>query len=153
MTMNIQFIRYATNEHATASLVFIDGVFFCHGLEDQKQEVKVRGETRIPAGVYEVKFRLVMSPRTERYRALFPWFTYHLQLQNVPGFDYIYIHVGNDDDDTEGCLLVGDSINNLAIDRGFLGSSTNAFKRLYEAVGEAFARGENCFIELRDLVL
>ena len=152
MTMHIQFIRYATNEHATASLVFIDGVFFCHGLEDQKQEVKVRGETRIPAGVYEVKFRLVMSPKTERYRALFPWFTYHLQLQNVPGFDYIYIHVGNDDDDTEGCLLVGDSINNLTIDRGFLGSSTNAFKRVYLLVKEALNAGERVFVEVADNV-
>jgi len=149
--MKISFIRYSENDEATASIVLIDGEFFSYGLEDQAQEQKVKGETRIPEGTYQLAYRMIISPKTEQYRARFPWFKYHLHLQNVPGFKYVYIHIGNDDDDTDGCLLVGDSINNLSISPGFLASSTTAFKRLYTTVKEAIDSGESCFVEITSI--
>ena len=149
--MKTTFLRYCDNDEATASLVFVDGTFYCYGLEDQHQDVKVRGETRIPSGTYELKYRMIDSPKTEEYRAKYPWFTYHLHLQGVPNFKYVYVHIGNDDGDTDGCLLVGDSINNLTQTRGFLGTSTPAFKRLYYLIGEALNAGEKCFVEIKDI--
>ena len=149
--MKITFIRYCDNDEATASLVFVDGVFFSYGLEDQFQEVKVSGETRIPEGTYPITYRMVISPKTEAYRARFPWFTYHLQLQDIPDFKYVYIHIGNTDGHTDGCLLVGDGIDNLASGRGFLSNSTSAFRRLYKMVGEAINDGEKCFVEIKSI--
>ena len=60
------------------------------------QRVKVAGETAIPAGRYRVQ--RTWSPKYQRMMAL---------VCDVPGFKGIRIHAGNDDDDTEGCLLPG----------------------------------------------
>jgi hypothetical protein len=58
-----------------------------------------------------------------------------LQVMDVPGFDYILIHVGNTDEDTAGCLLVGCNANTS---QGLtVGSSVKAYKRLYGRVIEA----------------
>ena len=60
------------------------------------QRVKIKGETAIPAGRYQVK--RTWSPKYKRMMAL---------VCDVPGFQGIRVHAGNDDDDTEGCLLPG----------------------------------------------
>ena len=48
--MKITVRRFAHNDEATLSRVYLDDEEFCFGLEDQPQEVKVQDETRIPAG-------------------------------------------------------------------------------------------------------
>jgi len=59
-------------------------------------------------------------------------------LQDVPNFQYVYIHIGNDDDHTDGCLLVADSVKSNRFDQNNnLSSSTPAFKRLYQKMCEA----------------
>lgn len=69
-----------------------------------------------------------------------------LHVQDVPNFKWILIHIGNDDDDTAGCLLVGDSsINNLT-QPGRINSSTIAYERMYKKVIEAFDRGDEVYI-------
>ncbi len=79
----------------------------CYTLEDEFRVKKVSKETRIPAGTYELKLR-TEGPLNERYKTRFH--DIHegmIWLQNVPEFEYIYLHCGNDDDDTDGCILVG----------------------------------------------
>jgi hypothetical protein len=58
--------------------------------------IKVKGETAIPSGRYTVA--RTWSPKYQRMMML---------LADVPGFQGIRIHAGNDDDDTEGCILPG----------------------------------------------
>jgi hypothetical protein len=67
-------------------------------------------------------------------------------------FQYVLIHVGNTDEHTAGCLIVGDSQeNNLLKKDGFIGRSTQAYKRIYPPIAEAIENGEEVTIEYIDL--
>lgn len=83
----------------------ISNNYFCDTLEDYDRDIdhdgkldspKVYGKTCIPRGRYEVEMR--MSPHFGR---MLP------HIIDVPGFEGILIHSGNDADDTLGCVLVG----------------------------------------------
>jgi hypothetical protein len=106
-------------------------IFQGYTLEDQFNEVKIQKETRIPAGKYEIIINRTETPKTKAYQVRYNWFKYHLQLANVPGFQGIYIHIGNTDRDTEGCLLMADNAGNNVIGDNGISSSTECFKRFY----------------------
>ena len=58
----------------------------------------------------------------------------------------------NTDEHTAGCLIVGDSQeNNVLIKDGFIGRSTQAYKRIYPPIAEALENGEEVTIEYIDL--
>ena len=81
----------------TIGNLFIDGIWFCNTLEDTvRTGEKIPGQTAIPAGTYKVF--MGYSPRFGR---LLP------TLKDVPDFTHILIHPGNDESNTEGCILVG----------------------------------------------
>ena len=66
-----------------------------------------------------------------------------LHIINVPGFEYILIHTGNTDEHTAGCLLLGDTqTNNQIAKDGFIGSSGQAYKRLYPKIAKAIEKGD-----------
>ncbi len=64
-----------------------------------------------------------------------------LHILDVPDFEFILIHVGNTDEDTAGCLLVG---LNAAVDDGELRvtSSKLAYQKFYPMVIDAAEKGE-----------
>ena len=71
-----------------------------------------------------------------------------LWVRHVPNFEYILIHCGNTDEQTPGCLLLGDSQqNNIITKDGFIGSSTQAYKRVYPIIAEELDRGNSVTIE------
>ena len=146
--MKIDVLRYSDNKESTLSLVFVDGMFFCYGLEDEFRTEKVFGDTRIPEGVYKIGLRTVGGHHA-RYSDKFNFHKGMLHVLDVPNFEYILIHIGNDDDDTAGCLLLGDTANNNKVNRGFIGSSTNAYSRFYKHVLNAIENGEEVTIEYR----
>ena len=147
----LELLRLNDNGDSTTGVLRRDFKFECYTLEDQFQQSKISGETRIPAGRYEIKFREVLSGLTQTYRNKYDWFTWHLELQDVPGFQYVYIHIGNDDDDTDACILVGDSqSSNANMQRGFIGHSRNAFKRLYLELSRTLNSGQKVFITIFD---
>ena len=75
-----------------------------------------------------------------------------LWVRDVPNFEYILIHCGNTDEHTAGCLLLGDSQeNNLLMENGFIGKSTNAYKRVYKKILHAISEGNDIHIEYVDL--
>ncbi len=137
---------YSTNE-ATLGSLSINDKFECYTLEDEYREKKVHSETRIPAGTYQIKLQM-HGTMTGKYAKRFP--EIHegmLWLQDVPNFTTIYIHIGNTDDDTSGCILVGSTYSkeNMRIS-----ASTVAYLKLYPKVVEALKR-EDVFIEIDDL--
>ena len=111
-------------------------------------EPKVKGETRIPTGRYQVLLRNE-GRMTKRYAKRFSFHQGMLWLQDVPDFQFIYIHVGNKDDDSEGCLLVGDGQISNVVERGQVTNSVTAYKRLYDKIVKALPN-EEVWIEIED---
>lgn len=129
--MVLRLKRIKQTETTTVGLLFFDGVFECFTLEDIHNEPKIFSKTRIPKGDYFIKFRTT-GRLHEKYAKKFPEFHKGmLWLLDVPNFEYIYIHVGNKNEDTEGCILVGTS---LSIDFKSVINSTVAYTRLYKKV-------------------
>ncbi len=151
--MDIDAIRYSPGKDDTLGLFFINKQFQCYTLEDEFRTKKVMGETRIPAGRYEIKLRTEGSFH-QRYSKKFPAFHKGmLHLQNVPGFSFVLIHIGNDEDDTAGCLLVGSSSNTNTINKGFIGGSSNAYKLIYPKIANELLLGNQVFITIKDLTI
>jgi len=119
-------------------------------LEDEARQEKVMSETRIPAGFYELVIQEAETPLTLKYRARYPWFKNHIEISKVPNFKGVYIHIGNTDLDSAGCVLLGDSVDNNTVTDGEIKSSTIAFKRFYEAVFDHLNQKGKAFIEVRD---
>ena len=152
--MKLQVVRTQLGKDATNGLLFIDGLFECYTLEDQYQAVKVMHETCIPEGTYSIKLRTV-GGFDKRYKAKYP--ELHrgmLWIQDVPGFEYILIHQGNTDEHTSGCLIVGDSQQDLDVNfNGMVGSSANAYKKLYPKVSAQLLAGNEVTIEYSKIQL
>lgn len=148
---DLKLVRLNDDGDSTIGIMKVGGRFQCYTLEDQASIIKIKGETRIPAGRYEIKHRRVLSGLTQTYRKRFPWFTWHLELQDVPNFTYVYIHAGNDDDDTDACILVGQTqMTNVGSRNGYIGSSAEAYEILYRKLEKMFAAGERVFIDIVD---
>ena len=105
-------------------------------------------ETCIPEGEYKIKLRTV-GGFNQRYTKKYP--TFHrgmLWIKDVPGFEYILIHQGNNDEHTSGCLIIGDSQQDLDVNfNGMVGSSANAYQKLYKKVSAAILKGDDVTIE------
>lgn len=151
--MHIRVDRIKSDDEATLSLIYIDGVFECFGLEDEYREEKVPGETRIPAGYYHIGLRTI-GGFDARYSKKFP--IMHegmLQVLDVPGFEYILIHIGNTDKNTAGCLLVGKGC--MVGEEITIQNSTGAYRELYTKVLAAAKNGhvsiEYCDLDGSDL--
>ncbi len=81
--MKLVNVRIARDNESTLGLLTVDGKKFSFVIEDEKRDIKVKGETRISAGLYPVKFRKVLTPLTKKYRVKYSWFTHHLELLNI----------------------------------------------------------------------
>ena len=146
--MKLTVVRTQFGTDATNGILLVDGLFECYTLEDQYQAVKVMHETCIPEGTYDIKFRTVGGFH-ERYKTKYGNAHYGmLHLQDVPNFTYILIHAGNTDEHTSGCLIVGETQQDLDIsDDGFIGHSGKAYSKLYNKVAKELLLGKEVTIE------
>lgn len=147
--MQVELKRYKSNKQATLGKLYINGQLACFTLEDEYRplEEKVKGETRIPEGKYEITLRK-FGGWHERMKRKFP--EIHkgmLELMNVPGFTDILIHPGNTEKDTMGCILVGKEVDeaNFTIKPG---TSTLAYIKIYLRISEAIVRREKVWITI-----
>jgi hypothetical protein len=140
-TITLQRVRQAAK--ATFGTLTINGDIVAT-LEDMIREEKVYGETAIPAGTYQLELRNE-GGKTLTYAKRFP--KMHkgmIWLRNVPNFTYVYIHIGNFPDDTEGCILVGEKARSRSLQ-----SSTSAYKRIYPKIVKMI-ESEGCEIIIKD---
>lgn len=146
--MNIQVCRYGYGKDSTGGLLYVDGKHIGYTCEDQRQPgPKVQDETCIPYGKYRVLLRDA-GGMNEKYRARFDFHRGMLHLQDVPDFTWIYIHVGNTDDHTSGCILVGKYATKQSDGEYTVGSSTVMYKELYEEVCKAIDNNEEVLVEV-----
>jgi hypothetical protein len=117
--MYLTMFREPSMDGATLSKLFNGLDFLMDVLEDEVREKvgipvaewKQKTKTAIPAGKYRITLENSsrFGPDT-------------LTLKDVEGFEYIRVHAGNTQFDTDGCLLVGErnSSNTVALSRANL---------------------------------
>lgn len=120
------------NSESTASALYHkDGEklhFLAFTIEDEYREVKVPGDTRIPAG----RYRLLKKTDGQfflKYKAAYGH-KFVLEISGVPNFKSILFHIGNYTRDTRGCLLICSLIGYQG-DRFYGSVSATAYKSFY----------------------
>ena len=151
--MKFEVQRFSSQSDSTLGILFdvtAGRKFLCFTLEDEAREVKVKGETRIPSGTYKLKLRKeggFHGKYASKYGSMHKGM---IHVQDVPGFSYILWHTGNTDEHTDGCLLLGDTSQQNISKAGFIGASTDAYKRVYPPIAEALESGEDCEVTYID---
>lgn len=137
--MKLYLKRKPTNATTTLGELTIDGEHFAYTCEDTDRGLlqtepltdiakkKVHGKTAIPKGTYEVAMTW-----SNKYGKIMP------QLLDVPGYQGIRIHSGNTAADTEGCILVGETI----VNENMIGNSRKVFAQLFGLLTEACQKGK-----------
>lgn len=113
--MKINVKRCIIEPDTTIGVLKLNNKFHCFTLEDGIREEKIMGKTAIPKGTYKISLTF-----SNRFRKVLPL------LENVPNFIGVRIHSGNTNADTEGCLLVGETI----INNNTIGDSKKAMDKL-----------------------
>lgn len=149
--------KYKLKDYTIGKL-YVDGKYYCDTLEDSDRglnqkmlleyikKVKVKNQTAIPQGEYNITLNVV-SPKYSQNA----WYYTNFRrgrlprLLDIPGWDGVLIHAGNTKDDTAGCILVG-----YNKEKGKVLDSRATLKRLYnEYLMEGYLRGEKITIEIR----
>lgn len=97
--MTLHVIRFLFEEDTTLGMLLVNKRFFCWTTEDRVRDVKIKNETAIPTGIYRVEL-------TDKNK----WGKLMPHVLDVPNFQGIYFHAGNDKDDSSGCILLGDKL-------------------------------------------
>ena len=152
--MKLEVLRFSSEKDSTNGLLFdvTDGRrFLCYTLEDEHRDKKEYGETRVPSGTYRITLRKVGGFHGRYLKKYGEMHKGMLWVRDVPNFEYILIHTGNTDEHTAGCLLLGDTQQtNFGESNGFVGSSVNAYKRVYPAIAEVLENGDDVTITYTD---
>lgn len=141
--MQLKLERKYFKKGYTIGNLYINGKFFSNTLEDENRdlnkngkfddgEFKINSETCIPFGTYKVVVSI--SPRFGRKLP---------RLLNVPSFDGILIHRGNEPKDTSGCILLGENK-----EPGKVLNSTKYELELVKILESALSKGEKITIEI-----
>lgn len=108
--MELLLKRHSFKSTYTIGKLFVNSKYFCDVIEDTVRDLnmdgdlddsgegKIYGKTAIPYGRYEVQVTM-----STRFKKLLPI------LIGVKGFEGIRIHSGNTEQDSLGCLIVGEN--------------------------------------------
>jgi hypothetical protein len=107
--MKLELKRIALKPNYTIGKLFINGTYYCDTIEDKVIDLnkngkfddglsKVMHQTAIPYGTFKVVVNY--SPKFKRELP---------RLLDVPYFEGILIHNGNDQNSSSGCIIVGEN--------------------------------------------
>jgi len=135
--MKLTLTRKIYTDRSTIGTLDIDGVRECDTLEDmtRRPDVKIYGKTAIPGGAYKV-----VITHSNRFKKDLPL------LLNVPNYEGVRIHTGNDDNNTEGCILVGTAGKQA----DWISGSVVAMNALQPKIAAALARKETVTLVIVD---
>lgn len=105
--MRTKILKVAEGKQSTLSQLYIDDVFQCYLLEDKIRAVKIPKQTAIPTGNYTLRLNTWGGMNAD-YRQKFP--KLHkgmIEINGLPQFSFVYIHIGNTHTQTAGCPLCG----------------------------------------------
>lgn len=142
MHVKLTVARFGLGQRSTLGRLYIDGKPACYTLEDARRKVKVHGQTCVPEGTYDLRVREV-GGFSARYAARFR--DIHkgmIEVTNVPNFGDILVHMGNDHEDTSGCLLLGTSVLCTPEGEFIVLGSGKAYRAWYPAMIEGVLRGD-----------
>ena len=138
--MKIRVKRIFRGPEYTIGHLYVNDVYVCDTLEDRDRGLdyrmslskikskKVPGKTAIPTGIYKLTLD-VKSPKFGSkafYKEVCDG--YLPRLMGVPGYEGVLIHVGNNQNDTDGCILVG--LNKV---KGQVIDSRQIFRKLWDS--------------------
>lgn len=124
--MEVRVSRFMFDKDFTMSRVYVDGDFFCFGLEPYDASIttdtpidtilelkKNKGKIAIPIGTYNLTYNW-----SNKYKKKLPL------ILDTPGFRGVRMHSGNRVEDTLACLLCGKFYKN-----GWLSDSRNTMAK------------------------
>ncbi len=152
---------------STLSEVLIDGVKSFFSIEDEERLVKVKGETRVDAGTYPLALRdsqkfsssylvnpngsfQIISAKNATEIQKSTWLPHKLiWVKNTPRHEFILMHWGNTDDDTDGCLIIGEAIGFIKGQQAVLLSRT-CYEKWYPILAKEISIGNSLIEYIRD---
>lgn len=153
--MELKVKRKAFEKDYTIGDLFVDGQFVSNTLEDTYRRLtqdmpleeikskKVYGKTAIPKGTYKIDMETI-SPKFKDRSWAKPYGGKIPRLVNVPGYEGVLLHPGNDSNSTSGCILPGK--NSI---KGMVTDSISTFSRIMDDyLVPAHKRGETITITI-----
>lgn len=140
-----QIRKFNTDKSCTGDFYSKDIGFHYACLEDPVRDEKIPKITAFQEGVYKLGIREVESPLTLKYRDRFDWFEFHIEIQGVPEYKYLYIHVMNTAEDSDGCVGIG-----MSRGKDRINSSVSAYTDFYERVYPLLKSGEKIWLHVEN---
>ena len=77
-----------------------------------------------------------------------------LEIKDIPNFKWVLFHSGNTDENTAGCILVGDTQQDLYVSKDrFIVASRNAYKKMYDKIAVPMVNGEKVTLRVSSINL
>ena len=149
--MIVKLVRFSSQENSTLGMLFIDGEFQCFTMEDEHRTKKVKHETRIPEGIYQLGIR-EEGGFHEKYKERFPGVHQGMvEILDVPNFSFILLHIGNWEYQTSGCILCGNTAKQNVTGDGMVMESKLAYLRVYPIIIKELKKGRKVFLNIETI--
>lgn len=151
--MKILLDRFFKGPKYTVGHLYIDGKYFCDTIEDVDRGLldsmslseikakKIPSKTAIPRGTYKITLDVVSPKYSKRDYYIKVCKGKVPRILNVKGFEGILLHTGNTEEDSAGCIILGE--NKV---KGKVINSRVTFEKFYK---ELLKDKDNITIEIK----
>lgn len=151
--MKILLDRFFKGPKYTVGHLYIDGKYFCDTIEDVDRGLlnsmplseikakKIPSKTAIPRGTYKITLDVVSPKYSKRDYYIKVCKGKVPRILNVKGFEGVLLHTGNTEEDSAGCIILGE--NKV---KGKVINSKVTFEKFYK---ELLKDKDNITIEIK----